>query len=48
VTENSGLFVQKLNDSFANPSGRAVTLNEQESTDVQSSEELPTETKVKI
>ncbi len=48
VTENSGLFVQKLNDSFANPSGRAVTLNEQESTDVKSSEDLPTETRVKI
>jgi len=25
VADNSGLFVQKLNDSFANPSGRAVS-----------------------
>ncbi len=26
VTENSGLFVQKLNDSFANPSGRSTAI----------------------
>jgi GTPase Era involved in 16S rRNA processing len=26
VTENSGLFVQKLNDSFANPSGRSKAI----------------------
>ncbi len=27
VTENSGLFVQRLNDSFANPSGQPVKVN---------------------
>ncbi|MCP4075961.1 MAG: dynamin family protein [Gammaproteobacteria bacterium] len=48
VTENSGLFVQKLNDSFANPSGRESTLKTQATTDISSFDVSPPETKVDI
>jgi GTPase Era involved in 16S rRNA processing len=49
VSENSGLFVQKLNDSFANPSGRSTAIPADGNSEIKLAElELPaTEEKVK-
>ncbi len=47
VTENSGLFVQKLNDSFANPSGPAKTGQINNNIPVQP-ESAPSEIKIEI
>ncbi|MCK4709329.1 MAG: dynamin family protein [Gammaproteobacteria bacterium] len=46
VSDNSGLFVQKLNDNFANPSGRSVKDNPEATEEAQVSQNSSAEIKV--
>ena len=48
VTESSGLFVQKLNDSFANPSGRSEAITQDKAEDSLETMDLATEPEQKL